>query len=116
MLRGSMSGDAGATHDMGSMGDAGSAAGGSGSTALLHVEVHICARATGQVVSDANPTLVVLDRTTGQTDYLAVAVMQGVTAGPADLHYGNNLAMAPGHDLTLTVTLAGEDAHFRLRR
>ncbi len=118
MLRGSMTGD-GATHDMGSMGEVGASTGGAGSAAgasLQHVEVHICSRATGQVIDDALPTMIVVDRTTGQTDYLPVAVMQGVTAGASDLHYGNNVAIPAGHQLTLTVTLGGEDARFPLSR
>lgn len=120
MLRGAMTGSDGAMHAMGSMGDMGASgvgpSAGPAAGSLRHVEVHICARASGQVVSDALPTLTVIDMTTGQTNYLQVAVMQGVTAGPADLHYGNNVEIPPGHSVTLIVTLSGEDAHFKLGR
>lgn len=118
MLRGTMAGGDGASHDMGSMGDMGdSGTGASGDpsrSSLRHLEVHICARATGRVVSDAMPTLTVVDRTAEQTLYLPVAVMQGVASGPNDLHYGNNVDLPPGHDMNLTVTLSGENARFRI--
>lgn len=114
MLRGAMSGSAGAMPDMGSMGDMGGASGSVADGSWRHVEVHICSRATGRVVADALPSLAILDRTTGQTDVVPVAVMEGVRSGNADVHYGNNVDLAPGHELILTVTLTGEEAHFRL--
>lgn len=114
MLRGTMSSSGGGV-DVGGMdmGGGGSLAPSTGS--VRHLEVHICSRATGKVVGDAEPSLVLLDPATGRTESLAVAVMQGVTAGPEDVHYGNNVDLAPGHQVTLTVTLAGEEATFALQ-
>jgi hypothetical protein len=41
--------------------------------------------------------------------------MEGVAAGTADLHYGNNLTMKPGHRYTVAVTVKGETATFRVK-
>lgn len=117
MLRGVMSAAGDSMPGMGSMGDMGGSAapsGGPGNGPVRHIEVHICSRATGEVISDAQPMLAIIDLTTGSTDDLPVAVMQGVSAGPDDLHYGNNVAFPLGHDLRLRVTLGGEDSQFRL--
>lgn len=79
-----------------------------------HLEVHICT-ATGQVVSDAEPTISVSDTTLGGAPApLPVAVMRGVTSGPEDLHYGNNFLVVPGHAYTVTVELVGDLATFHL--
>ena len=41
--------------------------------------------------------------------------MEGVSAGTADLHYGNNVHMVAGHTCRITVTLNGERAVFQIK-
>ena len=43
-----------------------------------------------------------------------VAVMEGIGAGGADLHYGNDVPMPGGHRFTVTVTLKGQKAVFKV--
>lgn len=76
-----------------------------------HVEVHICSKQTNTVVSNANPTISIKDTTTGAAPQsVPISVMQGVKEGPSDLHYGNNVDLAPGHSYDVTVALNGETA------
>jgi hypothetical protein len=71
---------------------------------IRHLEVHICSASTGLVVQDARPTITVVDHAKGgMTDKVPVAVMQGIGAGVADLHYGNNVTLPAGHRYTVTV-------------
>ena len=94
MLRGSMS--------MGGM-----AMGGS----MRHLEVQICAKTANAVITNANPTIVVVDTTAhGMPMKVPIAVMEGIGKGVADLHYGNNVTMPAGHRFTITVTLKGQRA------
>jgi hypothetical protein len=44
--------------------------------------------------------------------HLPVAIMQGVTSGLSDYHYGNELALKPSGRVTVTVTVKGERAVF----
>lgn len=78
-----------------------------------HLEVHICQLANHHVVQGANPGLELTDTTTGSAQAVPVSTMEGVGAGLADLHYGNNVVLVPGHDYALTVTLAGQRATLR---
>src|SRR5207249_1399740 len=65
-----------------------------------HMEVHICSK-NGKVVQDAQPQITVTDNSAGSTSQqVPVAVMEGAGQGTEDLHYGNNVVMAPGHDFT----------------
>jgi len=78
-----------------------------------HLEVHICTRG-GAVVKGVHPKIVVSDPASGQMAVaVPVAVMEGVTEGASDLHYGNNVSLAAGHKITVTVTLNGQHAVFR---
>jgi hypothetical protein len=82
-----------------------------------HLEVHICARSTGKVVQNAPPKITVVDHASGgMTDHVSVAEMEGIGAGVADLHYGNNITMPAMHRYTVTVVLNGERAVFDLTR
>lgn len=93
-----------------------SASGSSSASAnVRHLEVHICTT-SGSVVTDANPTIRVVDATLAGSAAVEVpvAVMQGVTAGPSDLHYGNNVMLTPGHSYTVVVELLGQKATFQL--
>lgn len=80
---------------------------------IRHLEVQICARDTRRVVTNANPKIVVDDTTRGRAMRLPVSVMEGIGEGAADLHYGNNVAMAAGHHFVVMVTWKGERASFR---
>ena len=88
-----------------------------GGADVRHLEVHICSRSTGKVVQNAQPTITVVDHTSnGMADHVSVAEMQGIDAGVADLHYGNNITMPAMHRYTVTVTLNGEQAMFNFTR
>lgn len=82
-----------------------------------HLEVHIRARASSKVVVGARPTIVALDTSTKNAMPIDVPVaeMQGVIEGAADLHYGNNLDLVPGHVYRVTVALKGERAIFMIK-
>jgi hypothetical protein len=67
------------------------------------------------VVVNANPTIVLTDNTAhGHPKKLPVAVMQGIGAGRADLHYGNNVAMPHHHRYRIAVTCNGQRATFHI--
>jgi len=77
-----------------------------------HLEVHICTP-RGAVVKGVHPRIVVSDSASGQMAVaVPVAVMEGVTEGASDLHYGNNVSLAAGHKITVTVTVNGQRAVF----
>ena len=96
---------------MGSMGGAMSMGG-----SQRHVEVHISSRATGKVVMGAHPTISAIDTVkNAMMIKVPIAAMEGVTSGAADLHYGNNVQLVPGHTYRVTITLKGERTAFRIR-
>ena len=82
-----------------------------------HIEVHITSRATGKVVTGAHPTISAVDTgvKNAMTIKVPVAAMQGVTSGAADLHYGNNVQLVPGHTYKVTITLSGERTIFWMK-
>lgn len=87
----------------------------SASKDMRHLEVHICASDTGQVVQNASPTITVADQSSGGTaQSIPVAVMEGVGEGVSDLHYGNNLTMPSGDTFLVTVTLGADRAAYTL--
>jgi hypothetical protein len=80
-----------------------------------HLEVHICLRDTEAVVTNADPQIMLKeDSTKGMSMNVPAAVMEGIGAGTADLHYGNNVPMPTGHRFTVTVTLKGPKAAFHV--
>jgi hypothetical protein len=83
---------------------------------VRHLEVHICSRTTGKVVTNARPTILLIDRTAKKRQIVPVATMYGITEGRSDTHYGNNVIMPVGHSFTIQVTLGAEKVVFRLRR
>ncbi len=83
--------------------------GASSSGNIRHLEVHICT-ASGSVVTDANPSIRLRDRTDGAVATVPVAVMQGVTSGSSDLHYGNNISVTLGDSYVVDVALNGTSA------
>lgn len=83
--------------------------------AMRHLEVQICSRKTRAVVTNANPTIVVVDETAhGMAMKVPAAVMKGVGEGIADLHYGNNVSMPAGHRFRVTVRLKGQRVVFHV--
>jgi hypothetical protein len=97
-----------------SMSDAGS--GTSAPVEDRHLEVHICSKITGRVVQDAQPVITVTDNSAGGTSQqVPVSVMEGAGQGMEDLHYGNNVVMAPGHTFTVSVVVGSEQATFSLK-
>ncbi len=90
---------------------------GMGGAYVRHLEVHICSRTTGKVVQNAQPTITVVDHTSkGMAERVSVAEMEGIGAGVADLHYGNNITMPAMHRYTVTVILNGQKAIFSFTR
>lgn len=75
-----------------------------------HLEVHICQRSNDHVVQGADPVLRLKDTTAGSSQAVPVSTMEGVGSGPGDLHYGNNVVLAPGHSYTLAVSVGGQRA------
>ena len=81
-----------------------------------HLEVQICSQATGSVITNANPTIALMDDTAhGMTSTMPIAVMTGIGEGDAGLHYGNNIRMPGEHMFIVTVRLEGEHAVFHVR-
>jgi hypothetical protein len=81
-------------------------------TGQKHLEVHICTRG-GAVVKGVSPRIFVSDSASKQVAVaVPVAVMEGVNEGASDLHYGNNVTLAPGHRITVRVSVNGEVAVF----
>ena len=77
--------------------------------ALRHLEVTVCSLKTGEVITDAKPTITMSD-SMGMATRVPVATMRGVKAAMDDVHYGNNVKMPLGQKLTVKITLAGETA------
>jgi hypothetical protein len=78
-----------------------------------HLEVHICDRASGKVVTTAMPAITVTPSSGGAPEHVPVAVMEGITAGTADLHYGNNVPLRPGTSYRIAVRLGPDRAAFK---
>jgi hypothetical protein len=88
---------------------------GSGTTmtsgsAMRHVEIHICSKATGKAVAGAMPTMDIQDMTQSGSmmQSMSVAEMRGLDMNPADTHYGNNVSLIPSHRYLLKTTMNGE--------
>jgi len=98
---------------MGSMGGAPMAMGG----LQRHLEVHITSRVTKKVVMGAHPTISAIDTTATNAMAIKVPVaeMEGVNAGAADLHYGNNVNLVADHVYKITVNLRGVRAVFQIK-
>lgn len=117
MLRGTMNmqGNAGSGAGMSMSGDM-SGMNMSGSTSagqVRHLELHICTQ-SGIVVTDANPSIRLRDATDGGTVTVPIAVMEGVTSGTSDLHYGNNVSLTLGDTYYADVAVNGVSTTLRL--
>lgn len=119
MVSGSMTPYPGSGGMSGMSGMSGSSPGTVSGTAAdyQHLEIHVCSRTTGKVVTTMHPTITVVDTTANnRSTVVPVAVMQGVELGTSDLHYGNNVLMPAGHHFTITMVGGGETATFHLTR
>jgi len=75
-----------------------------------HVEAHIYDRSTGLPTTSVVPRIEVANRTTGQVSIVNPVQMQDVVVGAPDVHFGDNVAIPGGSDLTVTVRLGnGEE-------
>ena len=81
-------------------------------SAPRHLEVQICARKTGAVITAARPSITV-DDAMGMATHVSVAKMRGVLDGVAGIHYGNNVKLPLGQTLKIRVALLGETIVFR---
>jgi len=84
-----------------------------------HLELHVLDRRTGRVVADATVTITyqlmgAMGAMGNTPTRVPVAVMEGVGAGLADLHYGNNVAMPPGA-YRVVARVAGAAVTYRVR-
>lgn len=76
---------------------------------VRHVEAHIYNRATGLPLSNIKPSIRVFNRTTGDHVDVPPTLMQDVVVGSPDIHYGNNVPVRGNSDISLEVTVAGEE-------
>ena len=85
-------------------------------SANRHLEVHVAARATGKVVTNVRPTIVLTDAKAmgGKAMKVNAMAMQGIGQGVADLHYGDNVELTAGHVYQVVVTVKGEKATFSI--
>jgi hypothetical protein len=81
-----------------------------------HLELHVASRTTGKPVTNATPQITVADKADmSVSTKLDVVAMEGIGMGMSDLHYGNNVALAPGHTYDVTVVVHGEKASFTFK-
>jgi hypothetical protein len=97
------------------VGSSGSMSTGSGSgSATHHLEVHICAKATGKAVISAMPSTDLRDFSAGsKMPSLQVGEMEGLARNPADTLYGNNVTVVPDHRYQVGTTMNGRTATFK---
>jgi hypothetical protein len=78
-----------------------------------HLEVHVRLRATGEVLGGVTPVIALTDKTAmAMPAKLQVMAMEGIGEGTSDLHYGNNVALQPGHRYAVAVSVKGQHATF----
>ncbi len=85
----------------------------SGSSTPRHLEVHICDRATGKVLTGAMPVITLAPSPGRSAQPVPVMVMEGIGAGVSDLHYGNNVTMRRGGAYVITVRVGSDHAVFK---
>lgn len=74
-----------------------------------HVEAHVYDRKTGLPLSNLEPKIVLLNRTTGERIDVESTLMQDVNVGALDIHYGNNVTVTGNSDVRLSVTIGEEE-------
>jgi hypothetical protein len=83
-----------------------------------HLEVHVASRATGKVVANLTPSITLADENAmgmGTVEKVNATAMAGIGEGAADLHYGDNVKLTPGHVYKVVVTIKGEKATFSFK-
>jgi hypothetical protein len=76
--------------------------------------VHICTTDDGRAVTDAKPMITIQPVGLTTITEVDVATMQGIGAPKSDIHYGNNVSVAPGTKYLISVTLDDATATFEL--
>jgi hypothetical protein len=76
-----------------------------------HVEVQICDKQSGKVMTTAMPTIA-MGAMGASLASMPVSRMQGVDKEASDIHYGNNLPMTPGTQYTVKVTINGQSTTY----
>jgi len=74
-----------------------------------HVEAHIYDRATGLPITSVVPTIEVTNRTTGEVFEVNPVRMQDVVTGAPDVHFGDNISISGGSDITVRVSLGNAE-------
>jgi hypothetical protein len=95
---------------MGSMGDMNSRSM-NGMLAPHHLEAHIYSARTGAVVTKAHVSISLVDLHTKKVTMVPVMTMQGIGAGPKDLHYGNSVMLMTEH-YRVDIVVDGMPVHF----
>jgi hypothetical protein len=81
-----------------------------------HLELHVRSRPDGAVVTTVMPAITLTDTTANaMPEKVEVVAMKGIGAGMADLHYGNNVGLQPGHTYKVTVVVHGQTATFTFK-
>jgi hypothetical protein len=83
-----------------------------------HLEIRICSRTAGKVVTSAHPSITFADAMQmGKMKMAKVsaAAMYSIKLGRSDYHYGNNVTVTPGHTYEVTVKLNGQTASFKIK-
>jgi hypothetical protein len=76
---------------------------------VRHVEAHIYDIRTGLAVTDAVPSIVLTNRSTGEVTLVPPTLMQDVNIGELDRHYGNNVHVSANSDISVKVSVHGEE-------
>jgi len=76
---------------------------------VRHVEAHVYDLATGLAISKQAPIIELTNRTTGEVTQVPAALMHDVNIGKLDLHFGNNVHVAPSSDISVKISLQGEE-------
>jgi hypothetical protein len=76
---------------------------------VRHVEAHVYDLATGLAISKQAPIIELTNRTTGEVTQVPAALMHDVNIGALDLHFGNNVHVAPSSDISVKISLQGEE-------
>ncbi|MGC8462035.1 MAG: hypothetical protein ACP5OR_09430 [Candidatus Dormibacteria bacterium] len=82
----------------------------------FHLEVHIYDKSTGKVVvvPPNEVTISITNESNGSTVKIPIAVMYDPMVGVQDIHYGNNVLLAPGN-FTVSVDVSGQSGTFHLQ-
>jgi hypothetical protein len=77
---------------------------------VRHVEVHVYDRQNGDALTEPQPQLSVLNRTTGERIDVTPTLMQDINIGHPDRHFGNNVFVRSNSDLSVQIQVGTERA------